>query len=532
MSVSLDGVLIKKANQKQHYARQEMMEFARCADPINGPHYFMDNYFPIQHPTKGKIQYKPFDFQKRLIDTYHANRFSISMLPRQCGKTTTAAGYLLWYAMFKPDSLIIVAAHKFSGALEIMQRIRYAYELCPDHIRAGASSYAKGSIEFDNGSRIMSEATTETTARGKAVTLIYLDEFAYVRPSVASEFWTSISPTLSTGGSCIITSTPNSDEDQFAMIWRDANKTINEYGDPNMKEDNFGNDTLLGKNDFKPCTAAWNEHPDRDEKWAKEEQGRIGEERFRREFGCEFIINDETLIDSLKLTNLYGLDPLFKHGQVRWYKTPDKTMTHTIALDPSLGTGGDPAAIQIFEMPSMEQVGEWQHNKTPIQKQVKILAEITKYLVEDIGVENEDIYYSVENNSVGEAALVAISEIGEENIHGIFLSEPKKKGQVKAHRKGFTTTNKNKLATCAKMKQLIETDRLTIKSKNLVSEFKTFVALGNSFEAKIGETDDLVMSTLLIVRMANVLKEYKPDVNRAYTDRTDDYEAPMPFILV
>jgi hypothetical protein len=89
------------------------------------------------------------------------------------GKTTTAAGYLLWYAMFIPDSTILIAAHKFSGAQEIMQRVRYAYELCPDHIRAGVTSYNKGSIEFDNGSRIVSQTTTETTGRGMSITLLY-----------------------------------------------------------------------------------------------------------------------------------------------------------------------------------------------------------------------------------------------------------------------------------------------------------------------------------------------------------------------
>ena len=70
------------------------------------------------------------------------------------GKTTTAAGYLLWYAMFIPDSVILIAAHKYSGAQEIMQRIRYGYELCPDHIRAGVTNYNKGSIEFENFFRL------------------------------------------------------------------------------------------------------------------------------------------------------------------------------------------------------------------------------------------------------------------------------------------------------------------------------------------------------------------------------------------
>ena len=173
MAKSLEGVLVKRAHQVESYTEEQITEFVRCADPVSGPQYFMDNYFHIQHPTKGKMLYHPFGFQKRLIDTYHCNRFSISLMPRQTGKTTSAAGYLLWYAMFVPDSTILIAAHKYTGAQEIMQRIRYAYELCPDFIRAGSTSYNKGSIEFENGSRIVSQTTTETTGRGMSISLLY-----------------------------------------------------------------------------------------------------------------------------------------------------------------------------------------------------------------------------------------------------------------------------------------------------------------------------------------------------------------------
>ena len=216
--MSNEANIIKTPYQKVNFTQEQIQEFMKCADPDTGPEHFMSNYFNIQHPVKGKMVYKPFEYQKRLIDAYHKNRFSISLMPRQTGKTTSAAGYLLWRAMFKSDSTILIAAHKYTGAQEIMQRIRYAYELCPDFIRAGVVSYNKGSIDFENGSRIVSQTTTETTGRGMSITLLYCDEFAFVRPTIAREFWTSISPTLSTGGQAIITSTPNSDEDQFAFI--------------------------------------------------------------------------------------------------------------------------------------------------------------------------------------------------------------------------------------------------------------------------------------------------------------------------
>jgi hypothetical protein len=517
---NLETVLVKAPHRKEVFTEDELIEFAACADPVNGPLYFLDHFFYIQHPTRGKMVYHPFEYQTRLIETYHNYRYSISLMPRQTGKSTSAAGYLLWYAMFVPDSTILVAAHKYTGAQEIMQRIRYAYELCPNHIRAGATSYNKNSLEFENGSRIVAQTTTETTGRGMSISLLYADEFAFVRPTIAREFWTSISPTLATGGKAIITSTPNSDEDQFAYLWKGANKTMDEHG----------NTTELGINGFRAFRSNWREHPDRDAKWGLEQLAQLGEDRFRREMECEFVINDETLIAPTRLLDLEGVEPNRRTGQVRWYKTPVKDKIYIVALDPSLGTGGDPAAIQVFEAETTEQVAEWRHNKTDIPTQVKLLADIVNELY-DVTKDDKKIYYSVENNTIGEAALISIAEYGEERIQGYFLSEPAGGGS-RRYRKGFNTTHKPKLAACNKLKLLIETGRMKIRSASLVSELKTFVASGMGYAAKPGETDDLVMSTVLAIRMLQLLQSYDTDINNQLRDHGDEVKPPMPFIAV
>jgi hypothetical protein len=520
MSKILDGVLIKSPHRRESYTEFELQELILCADPINGPLYFMDHYFFIQHPVQGKLLYHPFDYQRRLIETYHKYRFSISLMPRQTGKSTSAAGYLLWYSMFVPDSTILVAAHKFSGAQEIMQRIRYAYELCPNFIRAGVTSYNKGSIEFENGSRIVSQTTTETTGRGMSISLLYADEFAFVRPTIAKEFWTSISPTLATGGKAIITSTPNSDEDQFAFLWKGANKCVDE----------FGNNTDLGINGFKAYRSYWHEHPDRDQAWADEQRAQLGEDRFRREMNCEFVINDETLISPTKLLDLEGIEPIKKTGQVRWYRDPKPDTIYVVSLDPSLGTGGDPAAIQVFDAKTTEQVAEWTHNRTTIPEQIRIMADIIAQLHSVVNDDNM-IYYSVENNTIGEAALISINEFGEENIRGYFLSESAS-NSGRRYRKGFNTTQKSKITACNKLKILIETSRMKLYSRPLISELKTFVASGTSYAAKPGETDDLVMSTILSVRMLQTLQSYHRELDVHIKDHTDNIIEPMPFISI
>ena len=186
-SVTKDYKLVKNANVQQKWTQENIDDLISCQDQEKGPHYFLNNFFYIQHPVRGKLKYEAFDYQRRLVDSYHHHRFNVNLLPRQTGKTTTAAGYLLWYAMFIPDSTILVAAHKYTGAQEIMQRIRYAYELCPDHIRCGVTSYNKQSIEFDNGSRIVAQTTTETTGRGMSISLLYAGEFRSEERRVGKE---------------------------------------------------------------------------------------------------------------------------------------------------------------------------------------------------------------------------------------------------------------------------------------------------------------------------------------------------------
>lgn len=523
MSKSLDGVLIKKANKKETYTEQQIEDLLACMNPDTGYLHFAKKYAYIQHPVRGKLLFEPYDYQERLMYSYHNFRFNINMLPRQTGKTTCAAIYLIWYAMFTPDQTVLIAAHKYTGAQEIMQRIRYVYELCPDYIRAGVTSYNKGSIEFENGSRIVSSTTTGNTGRGMSISLLYCDEFAFVQPNIAEEFWTSISPTLATGGRAILTSTPNSDEDTFATIWKDAEKKFDEYG----------NETAIGTNGFHSFTCHWSEHPDRDDDWKKAEVGRIGEERFRREYGCEFLVYDETLVNSIKLSTMEGKQPILNMGQTRWFKKPNANYNYVVTLDPSMGTGGNNAAIQIIEIPTYEQVGEWQHNTTAIPGQIRVLKDICQYIADTTNSSGSNIYWSVENNGIGEAALIVINDFGEENIPGLFVSEPIRKGHVRKFRKGFNTTHGAKISVCSRLKTMIENDKLIVNSKPLITELKNYIATGTSFQAKSGSGDDLVSSLLLALRVITVMKDWDPEIYNSFVqiEAEDDYEMPMPIFV-
>jgi hypothetical protein len=213
--------------------------------------------------------------------------------------TTTASCYLLWRAMFREDTKILIAANKLKGALEVMTRIKYAYEECPDYIKAGVKKFNEGTIAFDNGSIIEAIATTPDAARGKSLTLLYLDEFAFVQPNMASAFYTAVQPTLSTGGSVIITSTPRTDEDQFAHIWKGAQVTTDAFGNETGSE--------IGENGFFPISVPWWEHPERDDKWAAPYKADLGPARFAQEFEClTGDVDVELDVGDMSIKNLFN----------------------------------------------------------------------------------------------------------------------------------------------------------------------------------------------------------------------------------
>lgn len=249
---------------------------------------------------------------------------------------------------------------------------------------------------------------------------------------------------------------------------------------------------------------------------------------------CQFITFEETLINPVKLSNLEPSQPIRKTGQVRWFSEIRPNMTYVVSLDPSMGTGGDNAAIQVLELPSLVQVAEWCSNKTPIEEQVRTM----KRMLEELyNAGKPELYWSVESNTLGEAALVVIRDTGEENFPGTMLHDPKNRLQGRSGRRaGFVTTNKSKLEACAKLKFLVESGRLKINSRGLLSELKVFVSRSNSYEARIGQTDDLIMALILALRMTDFISTWDDQSQAAInsniaTDLDSSFDAPLPIFI-
>jgi len=248
-----------------NYNEYEIEELTKCMDPVTGPEYFISKYFHVQHPIKGQVLFNPYGFQKDLIDTYVENKFSINLISRQMGKTATGVGYILWYAMFNTDRTILIGSHNLNSATEILQRILYAYDMLPDFLRTELNARNKQELSFENGCRILVRAVTPGLVRGTAISLLYLDEFSYVKEGAACDAWMSIQPALDGSiGSVIINSSFNDQSNYFDVIWNDACHL---------------------RNNFMPLDVTWHSHPDhRNPVWATQTKEIIGEKRFSVEY--------------------------------------------------------------------------------------------------------------------------------------------------------------------------------------------------------------------------------------------------------
>jgi len=471
-----------------------LLEFKRCAkDPV----YFAKNYVKIQHPKTGAIAFKLFDYQEEMMRAFQENRYNIILSARQTGKSITSAIYLLWFAIFHFDKNILIASNKNKGAMEMIRRIRYAYENLPMWLKPGVmeDGWNKHSIAFDNDSKIDSTATSEDSGRGESLSLLYLDEFAFVKPGIQDEFWTSILPTLSTGGGCIMSSTPNGDADLFATLWRAALVSNGmEF------EDEDGNTENLT---FTPMHIKWDATPGRGEKFKRQQIALIGDHKWKQEYLCEFLSSDALLIDSVVLAQMTPriekTKALRTIKDVFFWKDIIPGGTYLVGVDPATGAGGDFSVLTVFEFPSMEQVAEYRSNTMSSRFMYKLLKNVLLHLEKH----NTTVYFSVENNGVGEG-LIALYESDETPPPmSEFISEEGSK------RRGFTTTKKTKMRACLNMKELLEKDNLRINSQVLLTELKSYVRKLGSYAAQRGSTDDAISSVLVVVRLLDEISSYE-----------------------
>ena len=506
---------LKKANISQEWTKEQLLEYQKCMD---NPQYFIENYVQIVSLDEGLIPFKMYDFQKEMVGTFHNNRFTICKLPRQSGKSTVMISYLLHYALFNSSVNIAILANKAATARDLLGRLQLAYEHLPKWLQQGVMSWNKGSLELENGSKILASSTSASAVRGGSYNIIFLDEFAYVPSNVAEQFFSSVYPTISSGKSTkvMIVSTPHG-MNMFYKIWTEAEEKRNSYI---------------------PIEVHWSEVPGRDEKWKKQTIANTSEAQFTTEFECEFLGSIDTLITSSKLKMLTYKTPVQSNAGLDIHVPPQKDHTYVLTADVSRGTSNDYSAYIVFDVTTIPYtvVAKYRAND------VKPL--IFPKKIYDVARAYNQAFVLIEVNDIGEQVANAMQfDLEYDNL--IMASMRGRAGQVlgggfsggKAQL-GVRTTKAVKKIGCSNLKQMIEDNKLIIEDFDCINELSTFIVKGSSFEADDGCNDDLV-ACMFIFGWATDQTYFKEltdnDIReRMYKDQQDQLEqdmAPFGFVV-
>ena len=472
-----DGYLgndnLKRIGVELQYTEEQVKEILKCSeDPV----YFIRTYVKIVNVDKGLVSFDMWPFQENMVETFHENRFSICKMPRQVGKTTTSAGYMLWCVLFQENYNIAILANKGSLAREILGRIQYAYEYLPIWLQQGIKVWNKGNFELENGSKIAAFATSAAGVRGGSYNLIFLDEFAFVPKNMADDFFTSTYPVISSGKTTkvIIVSTPYG-LNHFYKMWVDASE---------------------GRSLYKPLEIHWSMVPGRDAKWREETIRNTSEEQFRQEFETEFIGSSATLISGAKLRSLAFFNPLSSDEGFDIYQKPVPGRLYICTVDCSEGVGQDYSTINVVDVTEApyKQVAKYRSNKLPLLFFPTIIYSVaSKY---------NEAFVLIETNNVGQQVVDILHyDLEYENVYKIDHHHIKGQtisgGFKRQSSFGVKTTKTVKKIGCANLKTLIETDKLLISDFDTIAEMNTFIRVRDSYQADEGNNDDLVMGLVL-----------------------------------
>ena len=512
--VYLGNPNLKKAGTEIQFTKKQVEEWIKCKqDPL----YFAMTYMQIINLDEGLVPFKMYDFQQKILTDFHENRFNIAKLPRQTGKSTTVVAYLLHYAIFNDSVNIGILANKASTARELLGRLQLAYENLPKWMQHGVLVWNKGSLELENGSKIMAASTSASAVRGMSFNILFLDEFAFVPNHVAAQFFASVYPTITSGRSTkvIIISTPNG-MNHFYKMWEDARN---------------------GKNGYVTNEVHWSQVPGRDAKWKEETMKNTSKRQFAQEFECDFLGSADTLISPSKLQAIPFKDPIQSNAGLDVYERSQEGHEYIITVDVARGIGGDYSAFIVFDITTLpyKVVAKFRDNEIkPIMFPSRIFQVAKNYNYP---------YILVEVNDIGDSIAATLNyDLEYPNV--LMCAMRGRAGQIVGQ--GFSGTKTQlgvkmsitvKKQGCANLKAVLEEDKLTFCDFNILQELTTFIQKKQAWEADEGYHDDLVMCLVLFSWL--VMQEYFKEMTdqdvrrRIYEDQRNQIEqdmAPFGFI--
>ena len=505
---------LKKANVSTQFTKKQVAEYMKCAqDPV----YFIREYIRIVSLDEGVIPFDMYDFQEGMVEKFHEHRFNICKLPRQSGKSTIVTAYLLWYVLFNANVNVAILANKAPTAREMLGRLQLSYENLPKWMQQGIVGWNKGSLELENGSKILASSTSASAVRGMSFNIIFLDEFAFVPNHIAEQFFASVYPTISSGKSTkvIIISTPHG-MNQFYKLWHDAERNANNYVATEVH---------------------WSQVPGRDDKWKQQTIENTSEAQFRVEFECEFLGSVDTLITPSKLRMMPYKDPIQQKKGLAVYEQVIPEHNYIITVDVSRGVGNDYSAFVVLDTTAIpyKVVARYKNN------QIKPI--VFPNLIVDVAMNYNNAYILCEVNDIGgQVADIIQYDLEYENL--LMVSMRGRAGQQlgqgfsgKKTQLGIKMSTAVKQVGCSNLKALIEDDKLLVEDYDTIAELTTFIQKGQSFQAEDGCNDDLAMCLVIFSWMAMqpYFKEmHDNDVRqRIYEDQRDQIEQDMaPFGFV
>lgn len=442
-------------------------EIVRCGkDPV----YFTNRYLKISHAERGLIPFKTYPFQDGCMRDFVANRFNIVLKSRQLGLSTITAAFALWRAMFYREKNVLIIATKMAVATNFVRKVKTMLEGLPKWlILPEIKSETKTSIEFSNGSVIKAVPTSEDAGRSEALSLLIIDEAAFIRNF--EELWKGLYPTLSTGGSAIILSTPNGVGNQYHHLWVEADQ---------------------GSSAFHPIKLMWDVHPERDQTWFENESKNMTRKQIAQELLCDFASSGDTFLNADDLDRVrHGCrPPIETWGPERgvWvWKYPLTDHKYVLSADVARGDSSDYSTIQVFDVAEAEQVCEFRGKIQPDQLGI---------LINEIGMRYNKALVCPENNTYGFATITKLRDIAYPNIH-INDRRYQFAVDIPIGKFGFNTNAATRGPCLTKFEEYVRLGTVRIYSSRLVDELRTFIWVGDTPKAQKGFNDDLVLAAAI-----------------------------------
>jgi len=459
-----------------NYTAEELREYVRCSeDPV----YFIRTYMKIIQVDRGLIEFDLYDFQEKMVESYHTHRFNVTMCSRQVGKSTTVVAYFLYYILFNLNVNVCISANKQKTAVDLLGKLKLAYEHLPRFLQQGVVRWARLEVELSNGSRVFAAATSSSAVRGGSYNMLLLDEFAFVPENIANDFYASTFPTITSGKETkiIMVSTPNG-MNLFHKFWIDAQ---------------------MGMNDFKPIFVHWSQVPGRDAAWRETTIRNIGgPEKFAQEYECSFLSTSYTLIRAEVLQALVPTTPILQDetGYCE-FVAPVEGHTYVMLIDTAAGQGLDASAFAVIDVSELpyQVAATYNNNRISTMDYPQVIMKYSRH------------YFTP-------WLMAEVMDIGRDVAHILFrdYEYPRFMATMTEKRLGqrliFNSRNNRHLGLrmtagvkrsgASVLKALVENGQLVVHDYRIIQQLSVFIQRGSIYMAEPGHHDDLVVPLLML----------------------------------